>query len=71
MSFFDGQPAGFTLIRNDGTEHNRIRGDLIPVDNIVIVEDGRYFVRTDGKDADGFIVYAEGWKTFTYRSSGS
>lgn len=60
------EPPGFTLIRADGTEHNRIRGDLIPPDTLVIVDGGRYFVRTGKDDADEFWIYEEDYKTFVW-----
>lgn len=68
---FGIEPHGYTLIREDGTRHNRIRGDLIPVDAIVIIEDGRRFVRTDETDDVGFEVYREGHGTFEYVSINS
>lgn len=70
MSIFDGQPAGFTLIRADGRIHNRIRGDMIPRKTIVIVQDGRSFVRTWTKDDDRFAIYREGFQTVRYQSRG-
>lgn len=70
MNIFNWPPAGYTLIRADGSQHNRIRGDLIPADTIVIVDDGRSFVRTGRKDDVGFAVYREGFKTLAYRSDG-
>lgn len=68
---FRREPAGFTLIRSDGRRHNRIRGDLIPADSLVIVEDGRHFVRAGERDEVGFEVYSEGHRTFSYRSVNS
>lgn len=63
------QPFGYTLIREDGVRHNCIRGDLIPVDALVIIEDGRRFVRADETDDEfGFEVYREGHRTFEYVS---
>lgn len=70
MSFFKAQPYGFTLIRKDGTVHNRIRGDLIPADTLVVIEDGRYFVRTGHEDDDYFLEFEEGFKSFEYKGSG-
>lgn len=71
MSFFRAEPSGFTLIRSDGSQHNRIRGDLIPSGTLVIVEDGRHFVRTEDWDAADFLVFREGHKTFEYKGSGA
>lgn len=65
------EPAGYSLIREDGTRHNRIRGDLIPMGVPVILEDGRHFVRTDTADDAGFEVYREGHGTFEYVSVNS
>ena len=62
------QPAGYSLFREDGNRHNRIRGDMIPVGMNVIVSDGRQFVWADEADKDGFEVYREGHSTFEYRS---
>lgn len=68
---FRTQPDGYTLYRDDGTRHNMIRGDMIPLGQgswpLVIVQDGRHFVRT-GKREDGFAVYREGHATYHYRS---
>lgn len=60
------EPQGFTLIRFDGRRHNRIRGDLIPPDSLVVVQDGRFFVRTGRKDDGGFDIYREDHRTFAY-----
>ncbi len=68
---FDMEPKGFTLIRADGQIHNRIRGDLIPRDSIVVEEDGRHFVRASEADDSGFEVYREGFRTFSYKSQNS
>ncbi len=57
---------GYTLIRSDGVQHNRIRGDMIPRAAIVISSDGRDFVRTGENDANGFAVYKEGYRVFDY-----
>ncbi|SDH08234.1 hypothetical protein [Pelagibacterium luteolum] len=65
------EPAGYTLVREDGKRHNRIRGDLIPVGVSVIIDDGRYFVRTDTADHDGFEVYREGHSSHIYHSANS
>jgi hypothetical protein len=68
---FNREPDGFLLYRADGTRHNGIRGDLIPRDTLVIVQDGRYFVRTKERDSyygRGWIVYREGHKTHEYNS---
>lgn len=62
------QPHGRTLIRHDGRRHNRIRGDLIPVDSLVIVQDGRVFVRTDEADDSGFEIFREDHRTREYKS---
>lgn len=70
MSIFNGQPAGFTLLRANGDVANRIRGDMIPGRTIVIVQRGINFVRTWSKDEDGFAVYREGFKTYRYGSAG-
>lgn len=68
---FDREPDGFTLVKADGARANRIRGDLIPGDTLVIAEGGRHFVRTGDKDESGFLIYAEGYKTHEYRSHGA
>ena len=68
MSLFT--PNGYTLIRSDGTQHNRIRGDLIPRGTREIIQDGRHFVATDGDDEVDFLVFREGYKSFVYRSDG-
>lgn len=69
------EPDGFVLIRADGQEHNTIRGDLIPSDTLVIVEDGRHFVGTgenaDNKGCGEFRIYREGHKTHNYVSQNS
>lgn len=64
-------PRGFVLIRKDGKEHNKI-GPLpqVPTSNLVIVEDGRYFVRTFDLDHNGFAIYREGANTYHYGSQG-
>lgn len=66
---FNRQPDGFTLRKADGRVRNRIRGDLLPSDCLVIVHDGVSFVRTGDKE-DGFLVYVEGHKTREYISHG-
>lgn len=60
------EPDGYSLVRFDGRRHNRIRGDLIPPDSLVVVQDGRFFVRTNRKDESGFAVYREDHRTFVY-----
>lgn len=65
------RPDGYTIEREDGQRHNRIRGDLIPSDALVIEEDGRVFVRTGIRDEHGFAVYREGHRTFHYVSENS
>lgn len=57
------QPYARSLIRRDGRRHNRIRGDLVSARCLVIVEDGRVFVRTDELDGDGCEIYREGHRT--------
>lgn len=72
MSIMDLLPAaGFVLLCENGTEHNRIRGDLIPHSTIVVVEDGRSFVRTGRRNAFDFAIYQEGFETFVYHSDGA
>ena len=65
---FGLEPYGYTLIKADGGIPGRIRGDLIPADTIVIIDNGRSFVRTGETDVHGFEVYSEGHKTFEYHS---
>jgi hypothetical protein len=62
---------GFSLMAADGSEHNRIRGDQIPHDTIVIINDGHSFVHTGERTDFNFAIYREGFKTFTYQSSGA
>lgn len=67
-------PNGFILIRESGIMHNVLRGDMIPKDTLVIVSDGRYFVRSPEKPQagyGGFWVYREGYKTTPYESQGA
>lgn len=65
------EPDGFVLEREDGKRHNVIRGDLIPADTMVIIEDGRHFVNT-GEQSDEFSgdwrLYREGHATHAYHS---
>lgn len=64
-------PAGYVLIRADGKEHNKLNpGTPIPVDNLVILSDGRHFVRTWDLDRSGFAIYREGANTYAYGSQG-
>ena len=69
--FFKVEPDGYILERHDGVRHNGIRGDLIPVDTKVIVEDDRHFVNT-GKQSDyaggDWCLYKEGFSTYSYES---
>jgi hypothetical protein len=62
------EPPGYTLIRSDGRRHNRIRGDLIAAGSMVIIEDGRVFVRQGEVDDVGFEIYREGFRTHTWVS---
>lgn len=64
-------PFGYTLTRADGTQHNRIRGDMIPNAAVVIEQDGHSFVRTGTRDRDGFAVYREGHRVHRYASPNS
>lgn len=70
MSIFNCQPPGYTLIRKDGATHNRLRGDTVPRNTLVVVEDGRYFVRSKTRDDDHFEIYREGFATYAYSSQG-
>lgn len=63
-----GTIPGYTLLCADGTEANRIRGDLIPKRTLVIVNDGRSFVATGDFDRDNFAIYREDAMTFAYTS---
>lgn len=65
------QPSGYTLRKAGPGIDGRIRGDLIPLGTMVIVDGGRHFVRTGEIDDVGFEVYAEGHQTFEYRSVNS
>lgn len=62
---------GVTLIKKDGTEHNRILGKLIPRAAIVIVNDGINFVYTGERTDYGFVIYMQGYGTYEYRSNGN
>lgn len=71
MNFFGFcTPPGYILVRLDGTVHNRVRGDMIPLKMLVVSSDGRIFVRVGKKDADGFEMYQEGYATYNYASQG-
>lgn len=69
LNLLDRQPD-VELIRSDGTSHNTIRGDHIPIGTIVIEEDGRYFVCTQERDANGSLIFRENHKTCHYISHG-
>lgn len=63
-------PPGYVLMRADDSVHNKIIGGTFPRTAIVIVQDGRVFVRTRTKDSDRFRVYREGFETYRYGSQG-
>jgi len=63
-------PGGYCLLKADGQPGNTIRGDMIPVGMYVIINDGRNYVKTGSTDENGFPVYQEGARTYTYTSSG-
>lgn len=65
---FETEPRGFTLIPLNGQPRSTIRGDLIPPDTIVIIQDNISYVRTGRKDNQDFDTYEEGHKTYEYIS---
>lgn len=71
--FFAGQPDGYVLMRADGTRANVIRGDLIPMETLVIRHGGTSFIQTeeisDQLGAGRWLIYREGFSTFNYISA--
>lgn len=59
---------GYVLIRADGTEHTKldaIKGKSLDRDVMVLVADGRYFVRTPERAFYHYAVFREGYKTLS------